>query len=338
MSASNVFGYAAMANGQALEPYSYAAPELGDRDVRVDVSHCGLCYTDVQGISDHYGICDFPFVPGHEVVGRVTELGPSASMLKIGDRVGIGWQGRSCGNCEWCRQGEVQLCDDIDVCGVWRPYGGFSTSVVVDERFAYPLPASMPSEVGAVLMCAGITVFNPIYRYAADGHKKVAIMGLGGLGHLAIEFAHAFGCEVTAISSSTSKRERALELGADHFILISDEEAMLKVRYSFDVLLYTSHGNTDWTTLVKSVRTNGKLVVAGFSDVPITFDPLELVVHQSSMTGSFIANHETMRQMLDFARDHAIRPAVELMPMAQVNTAIQRLKEERPLHRFVLVN
>ena len=338
MSAQTISGYAAMANGQALEPYTYEMPGLGDREVRVAVTHCGLCYTDIQGISDHYGICDFPFGPGHEVVGYVTELGSSATMLKIGDRVGTGWQGRSCGKCEWCLRGEVQLCEDIDICGVWRPYGGFSTSVVVDERFAYPLPSAMRSEVAAVLMCAGITVFNPIQRYASDGYKKVAVMGLGGLGHLAIEFAHAFGCEVTAISSSPSKQQKALELGADHFILISDDDAMLKARYSFDVLLYTSHGDTDWTTLVKSVRTNGKLVVAGFSDVPITFDPLELVVHQSSMTGSFIANHETMRAMLTFSRDHAITPAIELIPMAQVNTAIRRLKEERPQHRFVLFN
>lgn len=338
MSAALVDGFAARALGQVLEPYEYEAPSLSGREVRVDVSHCGLCYTDIQGISDHYGICDFPFVPGHEVVGYVTELGSAVSMLKVGDRVGIGWQGRSCGKCEWCLKGEVQFCVDIDLCGVWRPYGGFSTSLVVDERFAYPLPSGMPSETAAVLMCAGIAVYNPISRHAPSGDKKVAVIGLGGLGHMAIEFAHAFGNEVTAISSSPSKQELALSLGADHFILISDREAMRRVRYSFDVLLYTSHAITDWTALVNSVCTNGSLVVVGFSDVPISFDPMELVVHQSSMTGSFLANHETMRGMLAFAQDHAIRPAVELMPMDQVNTAIQRLKDEHPLQRFVLVN
>lgn len=272
------------------------------------------------------------------MVGHVTELGSAVTMLKAGDRVGIGWQGRSCGKCEWCLKGEVQLCDDIDQCGVWRPYGGFSTSVVVDERFAYPLPSGMPSETAAVLMCAGISVYNPISRYASSGDKKVVVIGLGGLGHMAIEFAHMFGNEVTAISSSPSKHEQVLSLGADHFILISDREAMRKVRYSFDVLMYTSHGNTDWTALVNSIATNGSLVVVGFSDFPVTFDPMELVVHQSSMTGSFIANHETMREMLAFAQEHAIRPKVELMPMAEVNTAIQRLKDEHPLQRFVMVN
>ena len=338
MSTSTILGYAAMANGQALELYTYPAPDLGDREVRVAVTHCGLCYTDIQGISDHYGICDFPFVPGHEVVGHVTELGPSVSALKIGDRVGIGWQGRSCGKCEWCVRGEVQLCDDIDLCGVWRPYGGFATSVSVDERFAYPLPAAMPSEVAAVLMCAGITVFNPVQRYAVGGNKKVAVMGLGGLGHLAIEFAHAFGNSVTAISSSPSKQEEALKLGADQFILISDKETMRKVRYSFDLVLYTSHGDTNWTSLVNSVKTNGTLAVVGFSDAPISFDPLELVVHQSSMTGSFIANHDTMREMLLFAQDHAIKPAVELMPLSRVNEAIQILTNDHPLKRFVFFN
>jgi uncharacterized zinc-type alcohol dehydrogenase-like protein len=240
--------------------------------------------------------------------------------------------------CEWRKQGEVQLCENIDVCGVWRHYGGFATSIKVDEQFAYPLPADMASEVVAVLMCTGIAVFNPLHRYAAGGKKKVAIMGLGGLGHLAVEFAHALGCEVTAISSSSEKREQAFRLGADDFILISDEHSMRKVRFAFDILLYTSHADINWTALMNSIRTNGKFVVVGFPEAHVKFDPLELVVHQSSITGSFTGNHDSMRRMLEFAQTHAIHPTLELLPMREVNHAIRSLKEEKPQHRYVLFN
>jgi uncharacterized zinc-type alcohol dehydrogenase-like protein len=305
--------------------------------VRVSITHCGVCYTDIQGLDDHYGIVDFPFVPGHEIVGTVSEVGRAVSGLKIGDRVGIGWQGRSCMKCEYCLQGQEQLCVDIDKCGTWKPYGGFASSVVVDGRFVYPLPAGMPSEVAAVLMCAGISVYTPLRTYAAEGSPKVGIVGVGGLGHLALQFAHAFGCEVTAISSSPGKKEQALKFGADHFIL-SDQASLQQVRLNYDLLLYTSHGKSDWTSLLYSLKTNGRLAVVGFPDIPVAFDPLELVVHQFSMTGSFLGSRAGMKEMLSFAQAHGIAPEIELMPMSQANDAIRRVKENLARYRIVLVN
>ena len=186
--------------------------------MRVAITHCGVCHTDIQAIDDYYGITTFPFVPGHEIVGNVTETGPAVVGLKIGDRVGIGWQGRSCGQCEWCLMGETQLCMEIEKTTVMVPYGGFSSSVIADYRFVYPLPASMPSEHAAVLMCAGLTVYSALRKHVTSPQLKVGILGVGGLGHLAIQFAHAFGCEVTAISSSPEKMEQALGFGADRFI------------------------------------------------------------------------------------------------------------------------
>ncbi len=338
MSLSTVRGYAARAVGQPLEPFTYESPKLGEHDVRVAITHCGVCYTDVQGMDDHYGIADFPFVPGHEIVGTVSAVGAAGSGLKEGDRVGIGWQGRSCMQCEWCLQGEEQLCRDLDNCGTWKPYGGFASSVVVDSRFAYPLPSGMPSEVAAVLMCAGISVYTPLRKYAAEGSPKVAVVGVGGLGHLAIQFARAFGCEVTAISSSPGKKEQALKFGAQRFLLADDQAAMRKARLSFDLLLYTSHGQADWTSLLYSLKTNGKLAVIGFPDGAVTFDPIELVVHQFSMTGSFIGSRAGMQAMLSFAQAHDIAPALELMPMSQANAAIQRVRENQARYRIVLVN
>jgi len=333
-----IAGHAALSLGQKLVPFEYDPPELKENDVRVDITHCGLCYTDVHGINDDYGITKFPFVPGHEIVGHVTELGSAVTGLKKGDRVGIGWQGRSCMSCEWCLSGEEQLCKKVAHNGAWEPYGGFSSSISVDSRFAYPIPSGMHSEVAAVLLCAGISVYNPLRSNLANRPMKVGIVGVGGLGHLAIQFAHALGYEVTAISSSPGKKDEALGFGADHFILANDRETLQKLELSFDMHLYTAHGAIDWTTLSLTVRNKGKIVMIGFSEVPVKFEPLELVVHQQSITGSFIGSRAMMREMLSFAQEHGIKPKIELMPMAQVNEAIQRVKENKARYRIVLVN
>ena len=333
-----ITGFAAMTRGQPLLPFEYDPPDLKEHDVRIGVSHCGLCYTDVHAIDDYYGITTFPFVPGHEIVGHVTELGPAVSGLKKGDRVGAGWQGRSCMTCEWCQRGEEQMCKEVAHNGVWEPYGGFSSSISVDSRFVHPIPSAMQSEVAAVLLCAGISVYNPLRSNLTGRPMKVGVVGVGGLGHLAIQFAHAMGYEVTAISSSPGKKDEALDFGADHFVLASDREALRKLELSFDMHLYTSHGGIDWTRLSLTVRNNGKIVVVGFSEVPVQFEPLELVVHQQSITGSFIGNRAMMREMLAFANEHGIKPKIELMPMLKANEAIQRVNENKARYRIVLVN
>jgi uncharacterized zinc-type alcohol dehydrogenase-like protein len=336
MSTPTVLGYAAKAAGEPLEPFTYESPQLGDHDVRVCVTHCGLCYTDVHGIDDYYNISTFPFVPGHEIVGFVEEVGPAAVELKEGDRVGIGWQGRACWQCEWCLQGEEQLCVDIDDSATWNPYGGFASSVVVDSRFAYPLPDAMPAEVATVLMCAGIAVYSPLRLYATDPSQRVGIVGVGGLGHLAVQFAHALGCEVTAISSTPDKEDEALAFGADHFIL-GDRAGLRSIEDQLDLLLCTVHGETtNWERLLLSLRRKGRLVLAGFPRMSL--DPMDLVVHQLSITGSLLGSRSAMREMLQFAQAHGIKPAIELQPMPAVNEAIQRLKENRVRYRVVLVN
>lgn len=327
-----------MAIGQKLVPFEYDPPELKEHDVRVDVTHCGLCYTDVHAIDDHFGITKFPFVPGHEIIGRVTELGPEVADLKKGDRVGMGWQGRSCRKCEWCLRGDEQLCTEVAHNGVWEPYGGLASSIAADSRFVYSIPSDMRSEVAAVLLCAGISVYNPLRSNLMERPMRIGVIGVGGLGHLAIQFAHALGYEVTAISSSPEKEDEALGFGADHFILASNREALRKHELSFDMHLYTAHGGVDWTMLSFTLRNNGKIVVVGFSDIPVQFEPLELVVHEQSITGSFIGNGAMMKEMLSFAQEHRISPRIELMPMAKVNEAIQRIKDNKARYRIVLVN
>ncbi len=336
MSDLRVLGYAAKAVGQPLELFEYAPTELREYDVRVSVTHCGVCHTDIHAIDNYYGITDFPFVPGHEIVGHVSAVGPAVSELIEGDRVGIGWQGRSCMQCEWCLKGEEQLCMDIVPSGTWVPYGGFSSSVVVDSRFTYPLPPAMPSQFAAVLLCAGLTVYSPLRKYGTGPTQKIAIVGVGGLGHLAIQFAHALGCEVTAISSSPEKREQALTFGADCFIDTNDQATLRQFDYAFDLLICTASGGMNWEALLMTLKKRGILVLLGFPDV--TLNSTDLVAHEISITGSFLGNRATMREMLRFAQDQGIAPEVELMPMSQVNEAIQRVKENKARYRIVLFN
>jgi len=336
MNPLTITGYAALATGKPLELFTYAEPELGNQEVRVAITHCGLCSTDIQAIDDFYHITKFPFVPGHEIVGHISEVGKTVSELKEGDRVGIGWQGHACMKCEWCLRGEVNLCQDIVRMATWTPYGGFSSSIAVDAGFAYKLPDSMPSEEAAVLMCAGITVFMPLWSYYSTPSLRIGIIGVGGLGHLAIQYAKAFGYEVTAISSSPSKKEQAIALGADQFIVATDEDALRKVEYYFDLLLCTAHGGVDWESMLEILKKKGKLILVGFPEM--TLRPIDLVAHQLSICGSFLGTQAGMREMLSFSQTHGIRPMIELMPMSLINTAIKRLKENKARYRIVLIN
>lgn len=336
MKSPTISAYAAMAKGQPLQPFEYPLPKLKPQEVRVDITHCGLCYTDIQGIEDYYHITKYPFVPGHEVVGVITEVGSQVSNRKVGERVGIGWQGRACRHCEWCLKGEVNLCQEIVADATWKPYGGFSTSIAVDADFAYPIPDGMPSESAAVMMCAGITVFVPLRDYMTSKSLRLGIIGVGGLGHLAIQFARALGYEVTAISSTPAKKEEALSLGADHFIIADDEDALGRHAYYFDLLLSTTHVCTDWPAMMEMLKKKGKLILAGFADMD--FRPIDLIAHQLSIHTAFLGTPADMRSMLDFAQAHAIRPLLEQMPMRKINEAIQKLKANQVRYRMVLYN
>ena len=218
--------------------------------------------------------------------------------------------------------------------GTWERHGGFASSVTVDGRFAFPLPAAMTPEAAAVLMCAGVSVYSPLRTYAAEPGRRVGISGVGGLGHLAIQFAHALGCEVTAFSASPAKEQEAVAFGADHFVTTGDRARMRPIDYAFDVVLCTAHGPVDWEELLMTLRKRGRLVLVGFPDV--SMNSTDLVAHELSITGSFLGNGTMMREMLSFAQAQGIAPQVEQMAMAGVNDAIRRLKENRARYRIVL--
>lgn len=336
MSDNQIQGYASLSVGQPCTSILYDPPKLGEFDVRISVTHCGVCHTDIQAIENYYGITTFPFVPGHEIVGTIEVLGSAVEGLKEGDRVGVGWQGRSCGKCEWCLKGETQLCMEIENTTVMVPYGGFSSSVVADSRFVYILPPQILPESAAVLMCAGLTVYSALQTHLESPDMKIAILGIGGLGHLAIQFAHAFGCEVTAISSSPEKKDQALGFGADHVVDSNDNTSMLELDYSQDLLLCTANAGINWESILMTLKKLGMMVLLGFPDV--AFNSTNLVAHELSITGSLIGNPKMMREMLAFAQEHNITPMVELMPMSQVNDALERVKENKARYRIVLVN
>ena len=336
MSLEKITGYAAMAEGATLTPFTYDAPPLKPNEVRIAITHCGLCGTDVQGIENYYAIVGYPFVPGHEIVGQIKEVGTAVSPGRLGQRVGVGWQGRACGECEWCLKGDVHLCMNVAENGAWTPYGGFSSSVAVEEGFAYPLPEAMSSEVAAVMMCAGITVYSALNKYCDAPGLRLGVVGIGGLGHLALQFAKAMGYEVTALSSSTHKREEAFSLGAEDFISTLDKAALSDAAYYFDLLYITAHGGIPWEWMVSLLKKRGKLVLSGFPD--LVLDSVDLVAHELSIEGSFLGKQQDMRDMLHFAQTHAIQPMLELMPMSQINEAIQRLRHNKAHYRIVLVN
>ncbi|MCA9913041.1 MAG: NAD(P)-dependent alcohol dehydrogenase [Anaerolineae bacterium] len=325
--------YAAHAPKTPLQPFSYEAEDLGAFGAEVEISHCGVCHSDLHLADGDWGTQHFPMVPGHEIIGTVKRLGSAADATLLGQRVGIGWQRSSCLHCEWCMTGQENLCrESVDTCV--GHYGGFAQQIITDSRFMHPIPEALSSENAAPLLCAGITVYSPLARYA-DHTSRVGIIGIGGLGHLALQFADKMGCEVTAFSSSESKQDEALELGADHFVNGRDESAMKSARGSLDLLICTAPYNLDWAAYLRTLRPNATLCFVANSGEPISFNVGRIFSNQS-VAGSSIGGRQMMRDMLDFAARQKINTWTETLPMDSVNTAFERLRSNDVRYRFVL--
>lgn len=327
--------YAAPEAKASLAPFTYTADDLDAYGAEIAISHCGVCHSDLHLVDADWSSGVFPMVPGHEIIGTVTAVGSAADESLVGQRVGVGWQRGSCLNCEWCISGQENLCAR-SVATCVRNYGGFAEKVVLDSRFVHPIPEGLPSETAAPLLCAGITVYSPLARYA-DHSKRVGVVGIGGLGHLALQMAHRMGCEVTAFSSSDSKRDEAQELGAHHFINGRDESAMRAARRSLDLIISTAPANIDWTPYIRALRPNGTLCFVGAPSKPISFHANMLFSNQS-VAGSVIGGRQMMREMLDFSARHDIVAWTETMPLDSVNDALDRLRTNDVRYRFVLEN
>lgn len=327
--------YAAPSKGAPLKPHSFEAGPLGDEEIEVAVTHCGICHSDVHLIDNDWGISSYPLIPGHEVVGTVKALGKAAKDLKVGQRVGIGWQSGSCMQCEWCRGGDENLCAKSQPTCVGHP-GGFADRIRTDARFAFPIPKEISSAEAGPLLCAGVTVFTPLVDYKARRGTKLGVAGVGGLGHLAIQFGRALGCDVTVFSTSKSKADEAKAFGANRFVDINDPKSMTAVANSLDLLLTTASADLPWDALVGTLRPKGVMCLLGIPPNQVSMAAFPLVGGHRKIAGSNTGSRKTIEKMLAFAAKHRIVPTIQRYPMARVNDALQTLRDKSVRFRAVL--
>jgi alcohol/geraniol dehydrogenase (NADP+) len=334
---SEIHGLAVHAAGAQLLPYKFDPGELQAHEVEIKISHCGVCHSDVHLIDNDWGISKYPFIPGHEIVGTVVTLGSEVKDRATGERVGVGWQADSCGICEWCRQGDEHLCAKAQPTCVGRN-GGFADRIRVNSRFAIPVPSVLESENVAPLMCGGITVYSPLRNHGVRPSSRVGVIGIGGLGHMGVQFARAFGAEVTAFSTSKDKEEEAKALGAHHFVNTRDTGALKKVGGSFDFLLSTVSADQDWQAYVNALRPKGVLCIVGAAPSPMQIQGASLVLTQKAIAGSPTGSPRDLYEMLDVAARHGVKAKTERFAMAKANEAVTRVKKNQVRYRAVLAN
>jgi len=337
VSTSHIHGLAVHAAGAELLPYKYDPGTLGSYEVEINITHCGVCHSDLHLIANDWGFSQYPFIPGHEVIGTVAAVGGNVKSLTIGERVGLGWQANSCGSCEWCIRGMENLCLSAEPTCVHRN-GGFADRVRANARFVIPIPEALESANAAPLLCGGITVYNPLRMRGVNPSSRVGIVGIGGLGHLAVQFARAFGAEVTAFSTSPDKEEEAHALGAHHFVNSLETKALLAVAGKFDFILSTINANQDWNIFLQALRPTGTLCFVGVPPSPVSVQVFPLIAGLRSITGSPTGSPYQLREMLDVAARHGIKAQIEVFPMAQANAAIQKVKKNAVRYRAVLAN
>jgi len=334
---AQIKGFAAHAAGAELLPYRYDPGELGPHDVEIAITHCGICHSDLHLISNDWGISQYPFIPGHEVVGKVAATGSEVQNLQEGQRVGLGWQSNSCGQCEWCIRGLENLCPAAEGTCVHRN-GGYADSVRASSRFVFPIPEALDSERAAPLLCGGITVYNPLRNHSINPSSRVGIVGIGGLGHLAIQFARVFGAHVTAFSTSASKEEEARTFGAHHFVNTRESKAMKEVAGTQDFILTTVNADQDWAAFIQTLRPTGTLCFVGVPPSPVAMHAFPLISGLRAVTGSPTGSPHRLREMLDVAARHNVQAQIESFAMSKANDAIEKVKKSKVRYRAVLAN
>lgn len=332
---TTVHAYAATEPGVRLEPFTYELGALGDHDVDIAVESCGICHSDLSMLKNEWGMTQYPFVPGHEIIGTVRAAGAHVSHLTKGDRVGVGWHAGYCMTCQSCMSGDHNLCGTATGVIV-NHHGGFADTVRAQAASAIKLPAKLDAKTAGPLLCGGITVFNPFVQYDLSPTARIAVIGIGGLGHLAIKFAKAWGCEVTAFTSSDSKKKEAMEFGAHDTINSRDENALKANAGRFDLVISTVNVPLDWDAYIGTLKPRGRLHVVGAVLEPIPVGAFSLIMPQRSISGSPVGSPATIATMLDFAARHDIRPTTEHFPMERCNEALDHLRAGKARYRIVL--
>ena len=327
--------YAVKEPGGKLEPFEYNPGALGSEEVEIDVEYCGICHSDLSMLENEWGITQYPFVPGHEIVGTIASLGDAVTTLKVGQRVGLGWYSNSCMHCEWCMSGDHNLCLTAEGTIVGR-HGGFADKVRGHQSWVVPLPEALDPAKAGPLFCGGITVFNPIVQLGIKSTDRVGVIGIGGLGHLALRFLKAWGCDVTAFSTSPDKEAEARELGASNFVNSRDPEALKQVANSFDLILSTVNADLDWDIYLAALRPKGKLHLVGVLPNPLSAQIFSLLAGQKTISASPLGSPNTVVKMLEFAARHDIEPITEIFSIDKVNEAMEKLRNGKPRYRLVL--
>lgn len=340
----NCLGWAARDPSGTLSPHKFNRRDPQDDDVSLEITHCGICYADYIWTRNKLGNSKYPLVPGHEIVGYVKEVGSNVHRFKSGDRVGVGTLVNSCRKCAYCNDMQEVNCEvmhtstfnDIDVDGTVTQ-GGYSSHIVVHERYCYKIPDEIPLELAAPLLCAGITVYSPMMRHKMNQPgKSLGVIGLGGLGHMAVKFGKAFGLKVTVFSTSISKKEEALkELGADNFVVSSDQEQMKASARSLDFIIDTASGDHPFDPYLSQLKTAGVLVLVGFPS-EVKFSPANLLIGMKTVSGSLTGGTKETQEMLYFCAANEVYPKIELVPIQYANEAIGRLVKRDVKYRFVI--
>lgn len=341
---TQVKAYAAYDAETPLKPFEFERKELGEHEIQIEILFSGVCHSDIHTAKGDWGPAIYPLVPGHEIVGRVVKTGSAVTDFKEGDLAGVGCFVDSCRQCESCREGEEQYCEQGMTAtynsyerGTKIPtYGGYSTSIKVDEQYALHISDKLPLQGVAPLLCAGITTYSPLkYLNVGKGHK-VGVLGLGGLGHMAVKFAAAFGAEVTMLSGTPSKEKDAKELGAHNFALTSNKEVMKSLANSFDVIINTIAGNHEYGPYIGLLKKNGTMVVLGIPAQPSPLPAINLIGKRRSVMGSLIGGIAETQEMLDFCAEHNITSDVEVINMDYINEAYDRMNKSDVKYRFVI--
>jgi len=334
---STIRAWAATALNAPLTPYSYDPGPLGDEEVEIAVTHCGICHSDLSMLGNAWRNTTFPLVPGHEAVGTVAALGAHAKGLRIGQRVGLGWMAGSCMHCTQCLSGHHNLCNTPEETIVAR-HGGFAERVRCHWAWALALPDALDAKTAGPLFCGGLTVFAPLVEFDVKPTDRVGVVGIGGLGHMALMFLRAWGCEVTAFTSNMNKADEARGFGAHHVVASTDSQAIKRLARSLDVIMVTVNVALDWKALLGALAPRGRLHVVGALPEPIPVPSSALIGAQRSVSGSPTGSPAVAAAMLEFCARHRISPQVEMFPMSRVNDALDHLRAGKARYRIVLEN
>jgi uncharacterized zinc-type alcohol dehydrogenase-like protein len=331
------------APGAPLEPTTIERRDLRPDDVLIDIAYAGICHSDIHQAKEEWGQAIFPMVPGHEIAGVVAAVGPEVTKYRVGDRVGVGCMVDSCGECEYCAAGDEQSCVKGNIQtynGVGfdgeNTYGGYSRQIVVKEGFVCAIPEGIGLDVAAPLLCAGITTFSPLRRWGAGPGKKVAVVGLGGLGHMAVKLAAAMGAEVTVLSQSLKKQEDGLKLGAKHYFATSDESTFETLKDQFDLILNTVSAKIPVDAYLGLLRTGGAMVNVGAPSEPLSYNAFSLIVGNKVLAGSLIGGIAETQEMLNFCAEHGVGAEIEVISADRVNAAYERVENSDVRYRFVI--